>query len=105
MTDRKDWKGKPELVERVHDPVDAIFKVDAFGELKHGMPNTWMNNPDGVHVYLNALARHLKAHCDGELTDPESGMLHSWHALWNVNAIAYHINMMAGNRVTGLVVQ
>ena len=109
MIDLKDYKDKPELVTKVDDPIDAIFKVEAYGELKYGQANSWMYSNDSthsVHIYLNALARHLKAHTEGEINDPESGFPHSWHALSNINAIAYHINQLVeGSRITGLIVK
>jgi hypothetical protein len=65
--------------------LSAIAEVGTFGAKKYSM-NGWQSVEDGINRYMNAACRHRLARHKGELYDPESGMLHSWHEAWNVLA-------------------
>lgn len=47
------------------------------GNWKKGIPTKFL---------VSSAVRHLVAYASGERKDPESGLSHLWHALWNVGA-------------------
>ncbi len=64
----------------------AFGDVLTFGAQKYEA-HSWRGVPDGKARYKAALMRHLIAHAAGEKLDPESGMPHLAHALFNVAAM------------------
>jgi hypothetical protein len=66
----------------------AIGEVSRFGARKHNegvMPTEWRRFP--APVYADSLIRHILAESQGEIKDPESGLLHAAHAAWNALAV------------------
>lgn len=59
--------------------------VGTFGAEKY-TKGGWLDVPDGVERYTDALYRHLLAEGRGELVDHESGLLHAAHSAWNALA-------------------
>lgn len=57
---------------------DGPGQVLAFGAKKYA-PRNWERGMDWSRPY-GALMRHMTAWWDGELSDPETGMSHLWHA-------------------------
>ena len=63
-----------------------VAKVAAYGARKYTRGG-WVEVPDGILEYSDALARHLlKQHIEG-FYDDESGLPHSAHAAWNALAV------------------
>ncbi len=72
-------------------PVEVLMewgRVFTMGEKKYGR-NNWRLGTDWYEFYGSAL-RHLFAFWGGEDEDPESGLSHLAHALWNIGAIRYY---------------
>lgn len=63
----------------------AVGEVGTFGANKY-TPNGWVQVPDGVERYSDALVRHLLAEWTGEEVDAQSGHMHAAHAAWNALA-------------------
>ena len=61
---------------------DALGRVMQYGAGLYG-EDTWQNLPDGTKRCHAALLRHLVAWHGGEKVDPESGLPHLEHVLWN----------------------
>jgi len=59
-----------------------IGKVLSFGIQKGYEEDSWMQVE--AKRYKASTLRHLLAHLDGELLDPESGLMHLSHVLTNV---------------------
>lgn len=71
-------------------PVEVLLEwgqVYTFGASKYGR-NNWKLGTDWYEFYGSTL-RHLFAFWKGENTDPESGLPHLAHAIWNIAAIRY----------------
>ncbi len=63
-----------------------VGKVGTFGANKY-TDDGWVDVPDGILRYTDALYRHqLKEACGEELA-PDSGLLHAAHAAWNSLAV------------------
>ncbi len=78
-------------------PVDVLMEwgqVYTFGASKYGR-NNWKLGTDYHEFYASAL-RHLFAFWGGEDIDPESGLSHLVHALWNIAAIRHYQNKGLG---------
>ncbi len=78
-------------------PVDVLMEwgqVYTFGASKYGRDN-WKLGTDYHEFYASAL-RHLFAFWGGEDIDPESGLSHLVHALWNIAAIRHYQNKGLG---------
>lgn len=84
--DRKDNKLMWELLPL--ETIEEAVKVFTFGAQKYGV-NTWQNLPNGFERYRAAFLRHMVAHLKGEEFDPESGLLHLSHCLWNSIAMLH----------------
>lgn len=56
----------------------SVARVLWFGATKYSRKN-WANVPDAER-YTDAALRHIAAHVNGEITDPESGEPHLSHA-------------------------
>lgn len=63
-----------------------VSQVGTFGANKY-TDNGWMEVPNGIERYLNALLRHYFKYRMGEVYDPESGLLHLSHLAWNSLAV------------------
>ena len=65
--------------------LSAIADVATYGALKYTRDG-WERVPDGITRYKDAEWRHrLKGRV--ETCDPESGLPHRWHELWNCLAV------------------
>ena len=70
--------------------IEDIVKVYTFGAEKYS-DNSWQNLENGYERYKAALLRHLVEIEKGELTDNESGLLHTAHIMWNALAMNYFL--------------
>jgi len=64
--------------------LEAVSQVGTDGAVKYS-DNGWMEVPDGVARYSDAMGRHLLKEAKGEKVDP-SGSLHAAHVAWNALA-------------------
>lgn len=78
--DRKDGKLMWELLPLTI--IKEVVKVYTFGAKKYA-PNSWQNLENGYERYKAAMLRHLVAFEEGETHDPESGIHHLAHLIWN----------------------
>jgi hypothetical protein len=60
----------------------AVAEVSAFGASKYAWKG-WQDVPDGMQRYKNASARHMLYRAMGDEVDPDSGLLHECHEVWN----------------------
>lgn len=60
----------------------AVAAVSAFGASKYAWKG-WEGVPDGFNRYSDAMVRHLAYEGQGEVLDPDSGLLHAAHSAWN----------------------
>ena len=65
--------------------LEAVGQIGTYGAEKYS-PNGWMEVPDGINRYSDAMYRHLLREALGEPSDQESGLLHAAHAAWNALA-------------------
>ena len=65
--------------------IRAVAGISAFGASKYAW-NGWRNVPDGLNRYTDAMVRHLIAEGEGEILDPDSGLLHAAHVAWGALA-------------------
>lgn len=65
--------------------MEGVATVSAFGATKYAWRG-WVNVPNGLDRYSDALVRHLVNESKGEILDSESGLPHHLHALWNAAA-------------------
>lgn len=65
--------------------ISAVAAVSAFGASKYAWKG-WESVPDGFNRYSDAMVRHLTYEGQGEVLDPDSGLLHAAHAAWNALA-------------------
>lgn len=65
--------------------IGAVAEVSAFGASKYAWKG-WESVPDGFERYSDAMVRHLAYEGQGEVLDPDSGLLHRAHAAWNALA-------------------
>lgn len=85
---RKDDGGKALaaiLYEDFPHAMQAVIEVASFGARKYARSN-WLQVPDALQRYKDALHRHLLA-SQLEPADSESGLPHAAHAAWNVLAV------------------
>lgn len=62
-----------------------VTKVGTFGAQKY-TDNGWLEVPNGVERYTDAMLRHYLDEAQGVHTDPETGLLHAAHLAWNALA-------------------
>lgn len=62
-----------------------VIKVGTFGAKKY-TPNGWLEVPNGVERYSDAMGRHWLYEMQGESHDPDSKLLHAAHLAWNALA-------------------
>lgn len=84
--DIKDGKLRWELLPL--ELIEPIVRVFTFGAKKYA-PWTWNKLDNGYERYKAAMLRHLLAFERGEFSDPESGLPHLAHVLWNAMAMYY----------------
>jgi len=65
--------------------IREVAAVSTFGASKYAW-NGWQTVPEGFERYSDAMVRHLTYEGEGELTDPDSGLLHAAHTCWNALA-------------------
>lgn len=63
----------------------AVGEVGTFGANKYS-DNGWMDVPNGVGRYTDAMYRHLLAEATGERLDSQTGLTHAAAAAWNALA-------------------
>lgn len=63
----------------------AVGKVGSRGAQKYSA-HGWIDVPNGIERYTDALYRHLLAEAAGEARDQETQLLHAAHAAWNALA-------------------
>lgn len=66
--------------------ISALIEIATFGAAKYSRQG-FLAVPDAERRYLDALMRHLLKYGKGEALDPDSGLHHLHHALWNMAAI------------------
>lgn len=67
---------------------NAYVKVAEFGAKKYA-PWGWTGSYTRAQL-LSALLRHSFACLRGRVSDPESGLPHVYHILWNAVALVYY---------------
>ena len=70
------------IINSMARALKAVAEVGTFGANKYADDN-WMEVPDGINRYTDAMYRHLMAEAEGEYFDTESKLLHAAHAAWN----------------------
>ncbi len=81
-------EGKPG-VDQI--PVEVLLEwgeVFSYGEQKYDRSN-WKSGNDW-HEFIGSAVRHLMAWRRGEDLDPESGLPHLAHVLWNIGTLRYY---------------
>lgn len=63
----------------------AVGEVGTFGAVKYS-PDGWVDVPDGIARYTDAMYRHLMDEAAGEAVDQQTGIAHAAHAAWNALA-------------------
>jgi hypothetical protein len=63
----------------------AVAEIGTYGANKY-TPNGWMEVPNGVSRYTDAMHRHFLREASGEFYDPETSLPHAAHAAWNALA-------------------
>lgn len=78
-------QGKPRLAKTLlfPDAMEGLARVIEFGEEKYSPAEKkdWMMYDD--KEVADSLVRHLQAHLNGEIIDPESGLPHTAHIMFN----------------------
>jgi hypothetical protein len=62
-----------------------VVNVGTYGAKKY-TDNGWMEVPNGIERYSDALHRHLLSEATGEACDADTDLLHAAHAAWNALA-------------------
>lgn len=77
---------------------DAFVRVAEFGAVKYA-PWNWSKGLARVQLCCSLL-RHTFAYIRGQDRDPESGLMHTDHILWNASVLAHnvHHNLEDGRR-------
>ena len=65
--------------------LQAVGEVGTYGANKY-TDNSWVQVPDGVNRYTDAMYRHLMKEASGEVYDQDTKLLHAAHAAWNALA-------------------
>ena len=60
----------------------GVANVSLFGATKYAWKG-WEEVDDGFNRYSDGLVRHLSYEGEGEVLDPDSGLLHAEHTAWN----------------------
>ena len=83
---RKDDSSKTDMCNLKFDVLTEYAKVLNYGEEKYGRDNYRMVD-NAERRYLSAQMRHLLARMNGEIKDPDSGLLHSAHCQANAGSL------------------
>lgn len=75
-------KIQADLLLDFRDALMAVAQISDFGARKYTR-HGWVSVPNGIERYKAALIRHLLS----EGNDSDSGLPHTWHALWNLMAV------------------
>lgn len=59
----------------------AVGDVATFGAAKYS-DHGWMDVPDGIERYTDAMYRHLCSEAAGQRLDEESSLAHAAHSAW-----------------------
>lgn len=65
--------------------LEEVGKVGTYGALKY-TDDGWIEVPDGINRYTDAMHRHLLAEAKGETIDPDTNLRHAAQAAWNALA-------------------
>ena len=65
--------------------LQEVGKVGTYGANKY-TDNGWVEVPDGIERYTDAMYRHLLTEAQGERLDKDTEILHAAHACWNLLA-------------------
>ena len=65
--------------------LEAVGQVGTYGANKYSDLG-WVEVPSGIARYTDALLRHLLAEGRGEVSDPQTELLHAAHVAWNALA-------------------
>ena len=65
--------------------IELVAAVSAFGASKYAWRG-WEGVDDGINRYSDAMVRHLAREGQGEVLDPDSGLLHAGHVAWGALA-------------------
>ena len=72
------------LLQQFPRALEALAHCSKYGHDKYELGDDWQNFRDLDPERLNdAGVRHQTSHNKGEILDPESGLPHFWHAVWN----------------------
>ena len=89
MEGQKDDKGKlpiGRILQQFPRALEALAMCSQYGNSKYNLDTDWQNFrrvKDAFNRYNDAGARHTKEYNKGKVLDPESGIPHLYHALWN----------------------
>lgn len=80
-------KIRPELVlaDFAH-ALEEVVKVGTKGAIKY-TEHGWLAVSDGITRYLDAAGRHRLKRWKGEMIDPDTGLPHLAHEVWNLLAV------------------
>jgi hypothetical protein len=65
--------------------IREVATISDFGASKYAWRG-WENVDDGINRYSDAMVRHLVREGEGEVLDPDSGLLHAAHVAWGALA-------------------
>lgn len=82
--------GKPRFDHMSPTSIGAGNRAHDYGDKKYQRGN-WRKGIEYSRI-LNALIRHTMARLQGEVKDPESGLLHTDHIMANANMICHYEN-------------
>lgn len=74
--------------------LEAVGAVGTYGANKY-TDNGWIDVPDGINRYTDAMLRHLLKEAIGEVHDPDTGIVHAAHTAWNALA---RLDLMLRNK-------
>lgn len=81
--------GKPRMslvVGGFSRAIEAVAEIGTYGAQKY-TDNGWMDVPNGIERYKDAMMRHLFAFEKGETYDKDSELEHLAHMAWNALAV------------------
>lgn len=78
------------VLQKFPRALEAIAKCSAYGAKKHNSPihsRKFMDVPDAMEVYADAMARHVIAEAkEGPVNQEDGGLLHATQVAWNALA-------------------
>lgn len=92
-------KDKLDLTLAPPELTSHYCSIGQMGAKKYGRNNWKKAKITDVGRYYAAMLRHQAAELDREFNDPESGMPHGWHALWNRTAVNYFVDKFGYDEV------